>query len=225
VAAVERLDEKAREGGHPLADHAFPFPVKIMVQRGNSLVERPGRQVGSDWVVEMAPGEEYAVRIANKTGGPVLMRLLVDGLNTRVEKDELKGVSTMVAGMRVNLDQARPWVLDPGLPGVFKQNGVPLWDLKGFEKAESETADSEFGRFTVVDVASSLAQRRGFTDQIGTITAAFYKPRKPGDRGAIGTDAGRTHRERVRIVKGYEVGPMLAVVTIRYVAKDQRKPE
>ncbi len=236
VSVVERLEIKARNGHHPLSGSEFRFPVKIMVQQGKRLVERPGREIKGEWVVNLATGEEYAVRVGNRFGEPVFMRLLVDGLNTQIEREELKGVSTMVAGMRVNLDRAEPWVLDPSLPGVFKEKGVPWWDLKGFCKTSDSTSETEFGRFTVVDAAASLAERRGFSEQIGTITAAFYKAIKKvnkddesgsgtrdvgTDSDDAGTDSGRTYREEVQQVYGYDLGPMLATVTIRYVAQDK----
>ena len=243
VALVERLDARA-DKGHPLGDDTFPFPVRIMVKRGDTLVEQPGRMVNDEWVVTLAKGDQYVIRVASRHPERVFMRLLVDGLNTRAEKQPAggsgtvssgtaaasstaddKGVTTLVAGMRVHLDSAQPWLLDPDAPGTYREQGIPIWDLHGFEKGELANGDTEFGAFTVVDSSSALAARRGFSEQIGTITAAFYTVRdanapRLAARGAVGTDAGARIDRPVMTIKGLEVGPMLATVTIRYATDD-----
>lgn len=228
VALVDRLEARA-DKGHPLEDETFPWPVRIMVKREGTLVEQPGKLVDKDWVVSLSPGDEYVIRVSNRHPDPVFMRLLVDGLNTRAEPagSGEKGVTTLLAGKRVHLDAALPWLLDPNAPGNFLDQGFPIWHLHGFEKGQvGGGQDTEFGAFTVVDASSSLAARRGFSDQIGIITAAFYAANTPGAgqvaaRGrGLGTAAGATVVKPVMRVSGLEVGPMLATLTIRYGASE-----
>jgi len=231
AALVDHLDARAKKG-HPLEDNTFPWPVQILVKRGDKLVEQPGKLVNNDWFVALSPGDKYVIQVSNRHSGPVLMRLLVDGLNTRAEPlgSGEKGLTTLLAGKRVHLDAARAWVLDPHAPGNFFEQGFPIWRLHGFEKGHvGKSDDTEFGEFIVVDSSSALAARRGFSDQVGTITAAFYSPKTAatevatnggarGGRGGLGTDAGATIVKPVMRVSGFDVGPMLATLTIHYGA-------
>jgi hypothetical protein len=136
------------------------------------------------------------------------MRLLVDGLNTLPEKENTKGVSTMIWGKRVSLEEARPWEMDPTRSSIFA--------VRGFV-TEADT-QGKLKEFKVVDAAESLAAQQEFTDQIGMITAAFYAP-KAGTR-RIGTAAGEERSERIEKSKGFECGNLLGVVNIRYVDAD-----
>ncbi|KKK65982.1 hypothetical protein LCGC14_2968670, partial [marine sediment metagenome] len=90
---IEQWDERS-QGAHPLSDPAFPFRVKIMVKDGTS--ERPTERSpvfrGNDMFVPLGKGEVYEIWVENRAGRLVLMRLLVDGLNTLPEKQKDKGV-------------------------------------------------------------------------------------------------------------------------------------
>ena len=195
---VQKLDIGA-EGPHPLSDPRFQFPVKIIV--GGK--PRPGVMKGNDYYVPLRKGEIYQIHIENRTADPVVMRLLVDGLNTLPEQETTKGVKTYIVGKRVSLDGARPWEMDPRkayqVPGFVTETG----------------AKGQYRDFVVVDANVSLAARQKFTDQIGIITAAFYAP-VSGAR-TVGTDLGEAHNVAIEEGVGYPVGPLLAVVHIRYV--------
>ncbi len=200
---IKKLDEKS-EGAHPLLDPNFSFPVKIMV----SGKERKGAFRGNDYFVSLRKGEVYEIWIENRTKQTVMMRLLVDGLNTLPEKETTKGVQSVVIGKRVNLDEAKAWELDPEY--------ATLYAVRGF--VTELGPQGKLREFVVVDADQSLAARQKFTDQIGLITAAFYAP-ATGSRG-IGTGLGKERNEEILKAKESRCGNLLAVVHIRYVDAD-----
>ena len=158
------------------------------------------------------------------------MRLMVDGLNTRPEKmapqkmmvvEERTGPAIpapvnpsgpeeWAMAMRMNLDDASPWILDP--PDDANPDGVCA--VRGFFSTPDATG--KYREFQVVDRQDSLAARQDFTDQIGLITAAFYNF-KASSRG-IGIGAGKAGENKVgQVTDAPDVGNMLAVVNIHYV--------
>jgi hypothetical protein len=160
---------------------------------------------GNDYFIPVRKGEVYELWIENRSGQVVLMRLLVDGLNTLPEKDTTKGVQTVVIGKRVNLDQARHWELDPAESRVFA--------VRGF--VTEVAAQGKLREFVVVDAEESLAGRQKFTDQIGIITAAFYTP--AGTQRGVGTGLGKERTEEFLKSRELEPGKLLSVVHLRYV--------
>ena len=207
---VARMDERS-EGAHPMKDPAFPYRVRFMVDGK----ERQCVFKGNNLIVPVKQGEVYQLWIENRTAQPVVMRLLIDGLNTLPEKEDTKGISTYVVGKRVNLDQARSWVLDPSDPRVVRIQGNPTWAVHGFVTATGTQGQGKLREFKIVDASQSLAARQEFTDQIGLITAAFYAPAS-GGRG-VGTDLGAERTEDLREREGVEVGNLLALLHFQYV--------
>jgi len=212
---VERLDEKSRDV-HPLQDPKFPYSLQVFV-KGQ---ERKGtfKKVNDamEYFVPLKAGEVYEIRVWNKTAEPIMMKLLVDGLNTLPEPEKVKGVTTYLWGQRVNLEDARAWVLDPKAPGTSRQGEHAIWGIRGFVTETGATG--KWREFTVVDADKALATRRQYTDQIGLVTAAFYSP-TTGTRAAVGTAAGE---ERTANLAERELvpGKLRAVVHVRYVDVD-----
>jgi hypothetical protein len=202
---VERFDQHAKDP-HPLLDPRFPFPVRVWI--GGK--ERKGIARGNDWFIPVREGEVYKLEIENRSDRVVCMRVLVDGLNTLPERDDTKGVVTMVWGKRVNLDEARHYVLDPARSRI-------QW-VTGF--ATETGAQGKLRDFRVARAEKSLAARRQFTDQIGLITVAFYLP-AGGSRGPLGTEAGEERRADLTEHAGVNVGNLIAVVHIRYGDADE----
>jgi hypothetical protein len=200
---IHRLDQKG-EGGHPLADPTFQFPIKMMI--GGQ--ERKGTFRGNDYFIPVRKGEVYELWIENRGAQSVFMRLLVDGLNTLPELEGTKGVRTYVVGKRVNLDEARYWELDPAVSKVFA--------VRGFVTEAS--LQGKLREFVVVDADDSLAARQKFTDQIGLITAAFYG-QASGSR-SVGTGLGQERGEELHVARNVGLGNLLGVVHIRYVDAD-----
>ncbi|HVX62935.1 MAG TPA: caspase family protein [Pirellulales bacterium] len=229
---VDRLDQLSK-GPHPLSDSNFPYRVWIMVGGKN----RTGQFRGNDYFVPLHKGEVYEIWVENRSGQRRLMRLLVDGLNTNLEKENPitvadpqadKGLATEIIGKHVNLNDARAWILDPNSPRQRRQRRPGLFAIRGFVTKTGQ--QGKMAQFTVVDADQSLAARQQFTDQIGLITAAFYAeevaPRAmmsaaPG--AGAGTGAGRIIEENLEEVRA-NVGQLLAVVNIRYYDADQPPP-
>lgn len=208
ATVVRNLEENAKQT-NPALDENFPFRVRVMVNNR----ERKPITKGNDLVVPLSEGEVYSLWIDYRDVGrdsdkTVFMRLLVDGLNTMPEKLSLKGVQTLEWGQRVNLSEARHWVLDP-----LKRR---TWAIKGFYTGVGTGSDT-YREFTVVDAQKSLAARQQFSDNIGLITAAFYE--REGGQRAVGTDAGVEREEQVGLYrKGGRVGNLIGVIHLRYVS-------
>jgi uncharacterized caspase-like protein len=200
---IHELD-RASDGSHPLSDPRFAYRLRLMI--GGQ--ERKGVFRGNDYFVPVRKGEIYEIWVENRSGQTVLLRLLVDGLNTLLELEGTKGIKTYVAAKRVNLDEARHWELDPAISTVFA--------IRGF--ATDESAQGKLREFVVVDAEASLAARQKFSDQVGLITAAFYAP--SGGARSVGTGFGRDRNEKY--IEGQDIKPgnLLSVVHIRYVEAD-----
>ncbi len=196
---VDKIDRRSKRA-HPLLSTQFPFLVKIMVQgkQGKPTFK------GNDMFVPLSKGEVYEIWVENLSGRLTLMRCLVDGLNTLPQKEQLKGVTTYQVAKRVNLSEARAWVLDPKQSKIFA--------VRGF--VTEVGPQGQLREFKVVDDQDSLAARQQFTDQIGLITIAFYAP-KGDSRG--GTAFGKKRQEDIGLYKGTGCGNLLGVVHIRYV--------
>jgi hypothetical protein len=214
---IQNLDRNA-EGTHPLRDPKFPFRVWIKASRldaNNNLIgdERAPEFRGNDAFVPVRKGEVMHIYVETRSGQLVLLRLLVDGLNTLPQRlPDSQRVATPAKGLdvpawapRVNLNDARPWVLDPAQATVFA--------VRGFV-TETEAA-GKLRQFTVVDGSESLAARREFTDQLGIVTAAFYAPGS-SSRGPLGVQAGRERTEDLTEREGVTPGQLPAVVHLRY---------
>jgi len=239
------------EGNHPLdsvnplnSASKVPFDVEILVRNpfdGKMALRQPRFQ-GNEMFMPLEQGEVYAIRITNFTGRPALMRLTVDGLNTLPEKPKSfnRGVyvvpaneqTTSESRVRVNLDAARPWVLDPAHGDTSM--------VRGFFSATG--AHAKYNEFVVVDAAESRAAQQGYVQQIGLITAAFYEarghlvaspgraplgddPRGTGEgdsRSPVGTGEGAERDESLRQFRGVRPGNLLGVIHVRYGQPDTR---
>ena len=213
---VSALDARAQEA-HPLQDPNFPFriwfDVGTQIDANGQLIRKKRDLVfsGNDCLLPVRKGEMFEIHVENKTGEIVLMRLLVDGLNTLPEKEtDTKGIVTYHWGEHVNLDKAREWVLDPRQANHFA--------VRGFTTKVG--ANGEMRRFTVTDAERSLAARRKFTEQLGLITVAFYAP-SGTSRGSLGIAEGAPVQQDLTVRKGVNCGNLLAGVNIRYVDADE----
>jgi hypothetical protein len=209
---VQKLDQRA-QGPHPLdprQDPKCPYRVQLVI-RGR---ERTPVFRGNQMLVPVRQGEVYEIWVQNVSGKEVVMRLLVDGLNTLCERERTKGVSTWLVAPRVNLDSARPWFLAAG----------QQYAVRGF--VTQTGAKGKLNEFKVVDAARSVAARQQFTDQVGIITAAFYDALPGGDdtRG-VGTDLGQERDEKIEEQAGVRVGNLLTVINIRYVDAEALQAE
>ncbi|TWT94699.1 caspase family protein [Stieleria varia] len=204
--------DRRSQGAHALLDPEFKsrFDVEIRV---NGTV-RPPVFRGNDCFVGVKKGDRYAIRLHNKSGTVALARILVDGLDTGMKVAESDNDIDVWGQPITHLNDAVPRLLDPNGPEVAGK--IPKWDLLGFMTKSG--VGGQVREFTVVNAAESLANQRGYSDQIGLITVAFYAPK--ADSRALGTAAGQTLDRNIRTYKGIKPGNLLGVVHIRYVDAD-----
>jgi hypothetical protein len=101
--------------------------------------------------VEALKGREYAIRLRNPYPVRVAVALSVDGLNTIDARETTAG-------------DARKWVLDP----------YEIVTISGWQ-----TSQREARRFEFTTEARSYGAALGKTENLGMITAVFFKERTP----------------------------------------------
>jgi len=118
-----------------------------VVDRSRDAVLTTWRHRGESYVAGR-PGDRYAVRLTNRTGGRVLIVLSVDGVNA-------------VSGETAATGQAG-YVLAPWQTA----------DINGWRKSEAEAA-----AFYFTALPDSYAARTGRPDNVGVIGAAVFRER------------------------------------------------
>jgi len=205
---VQALNEQAKLL-NPVLDPDFKFPIAIYSEgRKKPFFQLPGRP--NDLFFAGRPGEEFEIRVRNRSPRSVLMRLLVDGVNTIVQHDNDSDVQ------HVLLDEARGWILDPDSE----------YPIEGWYMGVGDNA--EVDRFRFVDPPRAVASQLGFSEDIGMITAAFYAKQTSRGAGAnqqMGVGRGRKETRNTPVPVPFPVGRMLAAVTIRYVHEDAAPKE
>jgi hypothetical protein len=101
------------------------------------------------WYIEALKGREYAIRLRNPYGVRVAVALSVDGLNT-------------IDARETSAARARKWVLGP-----YETVTISGW----------QTSRTEARRFEFTSEEQSYGQALGKTDNLGTISAAFFRER------------------------------------------------
>lgn len=101
------------------------------------------------WYVEALKGREYAIRLRNPFGVRVAVALSVDGLNT-------------IDARQTTATDARKWVLDP-----YETVTISGW----------QTSRTDARRFEFTTEARSYGQALGRTDNLGVVSAVFFKER------------------------------------------------
>ena len=225
-ALAERIERTSED---PLEFHSDLYGVEIRVkeQRRSAGWERRAlRFSGKHHLVHLKPGDVYYIGLQNRSDNLVFARVLVDGLNTLPEKRHIKGVqiearndgAEMIQAARVNLAEARAWALYP----ASDDNPKGTYAVKGFYSSvpTKDHGEGEYHAFKVVDAPDSAAAKRGFTEQLGLITVAFYKPVTKTTRAAqarAGTGFGRRYNEQMEVYKGNKMpGDLLGAINIRY---------
>jgi hypothetical protein len=99
--------------------------------------------------VEALKGKDYAIRVRNPLGVRVAVALAVDGLNT-------------IDARHTSPSDARKWVLDP-----YETITISGW----------QTSQSEARKFYFTSEEKSYGARLGQTENLGIISAAFFRER------------------------------------------------
>jgi len=118
-----------------------------VVDRSRGDVLSTWRHRGASWVAGR-PGDRYAVRLANRTGGRVLVVLSVDGVNVVSGETASTGQTGYVLG---------PWASA---------------EITGWRKSHSEAA-----AFYFTALPDSYAARTDRPDNVGVIGAAIFRER------------------------------------------------
>ena len=129
-------------------------PVRLEVAEVEVLVSGiPQRRYLHDgrWYVEALKGREYAIRMRNPYPVRVAVALSVDGLNT-------------IDARHTAASEGRKWVIEP-----FQTITISGWQVN---RAEAR-------RFEFTTEARSYGQALGQTDNLGVISAVFFKERAP----------------------------------------------
>lgn len=101
------------------------------------------------WYVEALKGREYAVRVRNPYPVRVGVALSVDGLNT-------------IDARHTDAADARKWVIEP-----YQTITISGW----------QTSRTDARRFEFTTEAQSYGQARGRTENLGVVSAVFFKER------------------------------------------------
>jgi hypothetical protein len=217
AALAARLDQQAGQS-HPL--FAGDRPCDVSLRIGGKLRSPQFRNENRECFVPVSPSETYEICVTSRWQHPVFLRLLVDGLNTLPEPgraahrgvlvEPKPGAASPGVAQRVNLAEARAWRMDPDR----------TYAIKGFYSRVGK--DAQYRQFQVVDAQQSAAANAGYRDQIGLITAAFYRPRPKSQPQAaqtrsLGTGLGAEYDTQTDTYSGdTEPGDLLAVIQIRY---------
>ena len=129
-------------------------PVRLEVADVEVVVSGvPQRRYLHDgrWYVEALKGREYAIRMRNPYPVRVAVALSVDGLNT-------------IDARHTAASEARKWVIEP-----FQTITISGWQVN---RAEAR-------RFEFTTEARSYGQALGQTDNLGVISAVYFKERAP----------------------------------------------
>jgi len=219
---IQSLDTQA-DKPHPMLNPNFPFAVEIHIKGSDGqFTRRDGQVKGNDYYVTLRRGEVYRIYIVNRTTHKegAFLRLLVDGLNTLPQEmnSRAKGFvvepteGELTVAPRVNLTEARAWYLGPADQEASGKVNPARYCIRGFYKKTGDAG--AYDEFVVADAPDSAAARKGYTEQIGLITAALYSPTNPR---ALGTKRGKEYRQRIEHYKGgKEPGDLIGVIHVRY---------
>ena len=196
---------------HPLLRDNFPYGLGIEV---NGQLRTPS-VIDGQLVVRLDMGEEYVVRVWNRSEREVFMGLYVDGVNS-------------IGG---NLEQPektpteRTWFLRPS-PDARR--------ISGWQKIDPQTKEASYEKFVIVGASDTVAREASqpggdaFDDNLGLITAVFYSygmdeiPRTKGIAKLANDNIGTGRGQKVSGgVAGYDAnakqkGLLLSSVSIFY---------
>lgn len=130
------------------ADSVRQSPANVEILLGGVPVQRYAH--AGRWYVEAIKGREYAIRLRNPYPVRVAVALSVDGLNT-------------IDARQTSAGDARKWVLDP-----YETVTISGW----------QTSRTEARRFEFTTEARSYGQALGKTENLGVISAVFFRERR-----------------------------------------------
>lgn len=139
--------------------HRGAGPVEVTIYDRTQRQELPVHRHGGRLYVAGTPGNEYEVRLANRSGGRVLTVISVDGVNA-------------ITGETAAASQSG-YVLDPGRRA----------SISGWRKSLENVA-----AFYFTALPDSYAARTARPDNVGVIGVAVFRERQRGPEPWLGAD-------------------------------------
>lgn len=207
-----------QSAAHPLTVDQFPFRISLVVN------EKPESVLFTDDMsvayTPLKPKDKVVIRVENRSPVPVFMRLTVDGKNTLPDRDGETG--RLVPQKFVDWRRARAWYLEAahadGQPRVYHIRGY-FSQIAGDKRPARNTPLPADAPQFVLDVADvdlfEVGQPkyieelpRGFRDQAGMLTAAFYQPVPltvaQGDGQFLPIIKGPREKQNIKVFQGRE---------------------
>jgi hypothetical protein len=225
------------------------FRVTIVVKHGNKFVPVRPIQQGNRTYLPLERGDVYRIKIYNPTSEAVMVRVLVDGLNTLPEKIEepqkVKFVAVTTTDFMQHIESlkkagaiivqneaneffriASPSGLDAARPWIVKpQKEV---EIPGF--FHNVGLQGGYKEFRVTESPFSVGGQTNFTDQLGLITVGFFAaiPENSPDsqileRG-VGTGMGYRYRQNVVVNESLIIGGLLETQQYYYAPRKDIVP-
>jgi hypothetical protein len=210
------------------------FRVTFVVKRGNRFVPVRTIYQGGKTYIPLEHGDIYRIQIENPTTETVMVRVLVDGLNTLPEKIEEPEKVKFVAVTTTNTMQYIESLKKAGAIIVQNEAGeffqvaassgldhARPWIVKPKMKVEIPGffhhvgAKGDYKEFRVTDARFSVAGQTNFTDQLGLITVGFFTavstdlPVGNFQERRVGTGMGYGVRQRVVVNENLVIGGLL----------------
>ncbi|MDR1962867.1 MAG: caspase family protein [Planctomycetaceae bacterium] len=218
------------------------FKVSILVKRGNRFVAVEPIYKDGKTFVPLERGDIYRIRITNPANESVLVRVLVDGLNTLPEEIrepkpvKFAAIATADKMQYIELLRQSGAIIERNDEGTFYRVASPAslddarpWVFAPYKTSEitgffHQTGKSgSYKEFRVTDAPFSVAGQTNFTDQLGLISIGFFRfvpnsaTQSVSDKGArVGTGMGNAYQIRVREVDDFVVGGILETQQIYY---------
>ena len=203
---------------HPLSNDKFPFRISLIVNgKPESVLFTDDMSVA---YTPLKPKDKVVIRVENRSPVPVFMRLTVDGKNTLPDRDGETG--RLVPQKFVDWRKARSWYLEPAhavdQPRVYNIRGY-FSQIEGDQRPARNTPLPANAPQFVLDVADvdlfEVGQPkyieelpRGFREQAGMLTAAFYQPVPrnvaQGDGQFLPIIKGPREKQNIQVFQGRE---------------------
>jgi hypothetical protein len=166
-----------RRRPHPVDDPNCPYRMSVIVDED----QRQPVSVGRDYFVPLEAGDQFSIRLDNRTNHGVYAALFVDGINVLGKRAEHPG-------------NCQYWFIPASDWGRFR--GWYSTD----EKRYLEEA------FRIGQADDSVAVRQGHLGKLGQLTAVFYSVGQPKREATYVRKEylvpGRTHSQIVRMPDG-----------------------
>lgn len=206
----------------PLApEETRMFRVTFEVRRGNRFHMVPPIRLGNRIYIPLERGDVYRIRILNPLPEQVMVRLLVDGLNTLPEKI-VPPVKTKFVAVAEDTEmeyiqslKESGAIIVQDIKGEFYQVAAPrgLDNARSWKFAPGQEsvipgffhevgAGGQYTEFRVTDAPFSVAGRTRFDTQLGLISIGFFKSISV-DLGADLSDSDGVKTRRVGTGMGY----------------------